>query len=47
MKQEYGKNGENKCKYLNFNLYGSSNGPRCWNVALHNKFLDGVRPVNN
>jgi hypothetical protein len=40
MKQEYGKDGEKKCKYLNFNLYGSPSGPRCWNVALHNKFLE-------
>jgi hypothetical protein len=39
MQQEYEKNGDKKCKYLNFNLYGSPSGPRCWNAAPHNKFL--------
>jgi hypothetical protein len=39
MQQEYGKDGDRKCKYLNFNPYGPPSGPRCWNVALHNKFL--------
>jgi hypothetical protein len=39
MQQAHGKNGDKKVKYLNFNLYGSPSGPRCWNVALHNKFL--------
>jgi hypothetical protein len=34
MQQEHGKNGDKKCKYLNFNLYGSPSGPRCRNVAL-------------
>jgi hypothetical protein len=39
MKQEYGKDGDRKCKYLNFNLYGSPSGPRYWNVTLHKKIL--------